>query len=242
MADVSKGSIETFNAPNGSFRARPLSRKRPSRHRPPVHASQRRSTPEGLPILTTKDAKPQRNFIKPVRRGSGLTQARHQTATTTRPVTIPNGRGHHGRQQRSPWPTGAAIMATCNGHHPQPEWSPWPTGVVTKAAPYDSLSGRYDSLSIRYGSSMGSSSRAAATPHAKPPFHTWPLPPRPAQGYFTPAASIPRNSFFRSEISSRSRAANSNCRSRAAFIIWSVSCCTRSASSARAMEPTFSLT
>ena len=34
-----------------------------------------------------------------------------------------------------------------------------------------------------------------------------------------PAASIPRSSFFRSAISSRNRAASSNCRSRAAAII-----------------------
>src|SRR6476469_5841669 len=80
-------------------------------------------------------------------------------------------------------------------------------------------------------------------PHPPPP----PPAPRPAQSnpattHLTPAASIPRNSFLRSAISSRNRAANSNCRSRAAFIIWSVNCCTRSASSEGAMDTKFSLT
>ena len=59
-----------------------------------------------------------------------------------------------------------------------------------------------------------------------PPAHPGgPPQPRPAQAhYLIPAASIPRNSFLRSAISSRKRAASSNWRSRAAFIIWSVNC------------------
>src|ERR1700761_1009020 len=55
------------------------------------------------------------------------------------------------------------------------------------------------------------------------------------QTHFSPAASIPRSSFFRSAISSRNRAASSNCRSRAAAIICSVRSLIRSASSARGM-------
>ena len=47
-----------------------------------------------------------------------------------------------------------------------------------------------------------------------------------------PAASIPRHSFFKSAISSRSRPASSNCRSRAADIIWSVSAAIKSANDA----------
>jgi hypothetical protein len=85
------------------------------------------------------------------------------------------------------------------------------------------------------------STHPGPTPAPQPP-HPGPRPTDRRANYLTPAASIPRNSFLRSAISSRSRAANSNCRSRAAFIIWSVNCCTRSASSDRAMDPTFSLT
>ena len=49
------------------------------------------------------------------------------------------------------------------------------------------------------------------------------------------ASTICRSSFFRSEISSRIRAATSNCRSAAAVCIWSVSSCTRSARSPAGM-------
>ena len=58
---------------------------------------------------------------------------------------------------------------------------------------------------------------------------------KPGTAHFRPAASMPRSSFFRSWISSRIRAASSNCRSRAAAIICSVRSLIRSASSARGM-------
>src|SRR5439155_19129858 len=60
----------------------------------------------------------------------------------------------------------------------------------------------------------------------------------PKKCYLRPAASIPRSSFLRSAISSRSRAASSNCRSRAACIIWSVICWIRSANWARGIPET----
>src|SRR5439155_9549373 len=60
----------------------------------------------------------------------------------------------------------------------------------------------------------------------------------PKKCYLRPAASIPRSSFLRSAISSRKRAASSNCRSRAACIIWSVICWIRSASWARGIAET----
>src|SRR5437764_8005762 len=56
--------------------------------------------------------------------------------------------------------------------------------------------------------------------------------------HLMPAASMPRSSFLRSAISSRKRAASSNCRSRAACIIWSVICWIRSASCARGIPET----
>ncbi len=62
-----------------------------------------------------------------------------------------------------------------------------------------------------------------ATYRTKPPEHS----EAPHRGrrvehsatQLNPAASMPRNSFFRSAISSRNRPASSNCNSLAAFII-----------------------
>ncbi len=67
-----------------------------------------------------------------------------------------------------------------------------------------------------------------ATYRTKPPEHSEGAAPRTARErrrvehsatQLNPAASMPRNSFFRSAISSRNRPASSNCNSLAAFII-----------------------
>ena len=165
-----------------------------------------------------------------VRRGASALGGPHQAGADG-----PPGRRRRGRRAAAAGPLAAAAPVTTStpprprAGRPRSRPAPWPPTRRSPPCARSSPAARADGSHNRREAPQPVSARGLLV---RGPAR---LGVRSACGYFTPATSIARSSFFSSETSSRIRAASSNCSSRAAPSICSLRSWMRLASSARAM-------